>query len=121
MRFTLQAISLLLATIFGIFLGIDTAEKNMQKMQGYEGAPRALQITPENGRVEISVLGHVYETENPLPKEKVAKKVEQTESEEEDSEEKNLLSRIGNGVGQGLEHGTRRALEALVSLLDQGP
>ncbi len=118
MRFTLQAISLLLATIFGIFLGIDTAEKNMQKMQGSEGAPRALQITPENGRLEISVLGHVYESENPLPKEKVTKKMEQTNFVEK-SQEENLLSRIGNGVGQGLEQGTRKALEALVSLLDQ--
>lgn len=116
MRFTMQVISLLLAVIFGIFLGIDTAERNIQKMQGSEGAPRAVQITPENGRVEIAVLGHVYEAENPMPKEKKKQVKNKVEQQIETGE--SLFSRFGNEVGLGLEKGTRKALELLVSLLD---
>ncbi len=56
MRVWVQIIGLLAMLVFGIFIGMDVAERNMQKMQGIEGCARAIQITPQEGKIEISRL-----------------------------------------------------------------
>jgi hypothetical protein len=61
-----RIVGLLLMLLIGMAIGINAAEENMQKMQGLEGAPRAIQITPKNGRIEIAVLGQVVRTDNPV-------------------------------------------------------
>ncbi|SFJ09608.1 Protein of unknown function [Thermoflavimicrobium dichotomicum] len=91
--------SLIVVFILGIAFGINVAEKNMQKIQGIEGAPKAIQVTPVNGKVEIAVLGEVVQTENPIKQvnqEKVAevKKVVEAKS--------SWLSQVGNTIGSGL-------------------
>ncbi|WP_229751881.1 DUF3679 domain-containing protein [Marinithermofilum abyssi] len=117
-----QVFTLMMVLMFGLFLGIDTAEQNIQKIQGSQGAPRAVQITPENGRVEIAVLGHVYEAENPVKKEEEREpKVKKGESSQVSSrslEESSWMAQVSNQVGQGLRQGTRKALDEVVGWLD---
>jgi hypothetical protein len=115
MRWTAQVTVLLLVLMFGVFLGIDTAEQNIQKIQGNEGAPRAVQITPENGRVEISVMGHVMETENPVSKENIQRVKQVKRSVEQDS---GMLAEMGNEMGNGIRQGARKAIEMIVGWLD---
>jgi hypothetical protein len=121
-RLMFQVFTLMMVLMFGLFLGIDTAEQNMQKIQGSQGAPRAVQITPENGRVEISVLGHVYEAENPVNKEEEREpKVKEGDSSQVSSrslEESSWMAQMSNQVGQGLRQGTRKALDAVVGWLE---
>lgn len=116
MRWMVQIMGLVGMLILGIFLGIDGAEKNIQKMQGTEGAPRAIQIIPQDdGRIEISVLGQVVETKNPVEqvdKEKV-EIVTQTVKEET-----NHLATMGNQVGQGMREVTRKIVEIIFSWVD---
>ena len=86
--------------LVGIFLGIDSAERNIQEMEGQQGAPRAIHITPENGRVEIAVLGQVYDAEPPpVPPEPEQVKEEVQEAA---ASGKNLLGQVGNQVGHGI-------------------
>jgi len=62
-------------------------------MEGSEGAPRAIHITPENGRVEIAVMGQVYDAEPPVDppeSEQVKEEVQQAASTG-----KNLLGQVG--------------------------
>ncbi|MBN2908562.1 DUF3679 domain-containing protein [Polycladomyces sp. WAk] len=115
MRWAAQVTALLLVLMFGVFLGIDTAEQNIQKIQGNEGAPRAVHITPENGRVEISVMGHVVETENPVSEKNVQRVKQVKRSVEENS---GILAKMGNEMGSGIREGARKAIEVIVGWLD---
>lgn len=104
--------------LIGIFLGIDSAEQNIHKMEGAQGAPRAIHITPENGRVEIAVMGQVYDAEAPVDSpepEQVKEEIQQAADSG-----KNLLGQVGNQVGHGIRLGTRKALEVVVGWLNPG-
>lgn len=112
-----QVMTLMLVLMFGIFLGIDTAERNIQKIQGSEGAPRAVQITPENGRVEIAVLGHVYETDVP------EEAVEETKEEVEEvktvvNQQGSWLAQAGNRTGHHVRETARKVVTALADLVE---
>jgi len=114
-RFFLQVTALTMMLLLGVFLGIDSAERNIQKMEGAQGAPRAIHITPGNGRVEITVMGQVYDAKTPVdlsePK-RVKEEIQQAATTG-----KNLLGMVGNQVGQGIRAGTRKALEVVVGWL----
>jgi hypothetical protein len=101
-RVMLQCCCLIIMLMVGIGIGISHAEKNMQAMQGTEGAPRAIQITPTaQGRIEIAVLGQTVETEHPASvatQEKVVAQVRQGT---------NLMAAMGNEVGAGIRQFTR--------------
>jgi hypothetical protein len=108
MRLAVQMMTLVFMLIVGIVLGIDSAEKNMQEMQGIQGAPRAIQITPQNGRIEIAVLGQVMETPNPVRE--VAPQ-HLAKVEEKVKESSTILATIGNGMGSGLREAARKVVE----------
>jgi hypothetical protein len=110
MRGMVQLLTLTLMLVIGIFVGIDTAEKNIQKMQGIEGAPQAIQVTPVNGKVEITVLGHNIQTQNPLSNVD-GKKIEQVK--ETVQQGGSFLSEVGNWIGTGIRDSTRKMLEAV--------
>ncbi|MBA4493121.1 DUF3679 domain-containing protein [Paenactinomyces guangxiensis] len=114
MRVTIQIIGLACMFILGIFLGIDSAEKNMHKMQGTEGGPRAIQITPQDGKIEIAVLGQVVETKNPVKQ--AEEKVEEVSGKAE--AKSNRLAAIGNEVGTGMREITRKVVELLFSWVE---
>jgi hypothetical protein len=110
-RVWVQIISLIGMLIIGVFLGIDSAEKNMQKMQGTEGAPRAIQITPQqNGRIEIAVLGEVVEAKNPVHKVDGKKMKIVSESVKEGT---NYLAVMGNQVGTGMRTLSRKVVDLI--------
>lgn len=116
-----QVMTLLLVLMFGIFLGIDTAERNIQKIQGSEGASRAVQITPENGRIEIAVLGHVYETE--VAEETMEEAVEETEERVEEAKtvanrHGSWLAQAGNRTGLYVRDAARKVVSALVNMIE---
>lgn len=117
-----QVMALMLVLMFGIFLGIDTAERNIQKIQGSEGAPRAVQITPENGKIEIAVLGNVYETD--VSDEVVEEEEEKKEGEQEKEGKQVLnhqgswLAKTGNQTGQQVREAARKLLESLVAKVE---
>jgi hypothetical protein len=101
--------------VMGIVIGIDVAEKNIQRIQGVEGAPRAIQVTPVNGKVEIAVLGQVIQTTNPIEKIN-GKKVGQVTKVVQ--EQGSLVARVSNEVGDGIRRTTRDLLETFFSLFD---
>lgn len=119
MRLLIQASALMMVLMFGIFLGIDTAEQNIHRNQGSEGAPRAVHITPQDGRVEIAVLGHVYQTESPVM---INRELEEKNGSEEapkgetspvDSDD-SWLTVAGNQAGEGIKKTTRKALDQVL-------
>ncbi|OYD07647.1 DUF3679 domain-containing protein [Paludifilum halophilum] len=123
MQLMIRVFALMLVLMFGIFLGIDTAERNIQNIQGSQGATRAVQITPnDEGRVEIAVLGHVYETETPPeePEEvdsgEKEEKAESTEREQVESD--NWLAEAGNQTGTGMRKVSRKVLDYVVGLME---
>lgn len=124
MKWMAQAAALLLVMMFGVFLGIDTAEQNIQKIQGNEGAPQAVHITPENGGVEISVMGHVVETGNPVPQKNIQqpqKNTQQVKQVKRSVEQGGgMLAEVGNEMGNGIRQGARKAIEMIVGWLNSG-
>lgn len=120
MRMLIQVSALTMVLMFGIFLGIDTAEQNIHRNQGSEGAPRAVHITPQDGRVEIAVLGHVYQTESPVViQEKQDKgpspdESTQVETPPTDPDDSGWLTTAGNQAGEGIKQATRKAIEQVV-------
>lgn len=133
MRWMIQSVSLLVMLILGIFLGIDSAEKNMQKIQGTEGAPRAIQVTPMDGKIQIQVLGkdvissksnHLFEDKTStsqtiqFPESKSSNTVTQAPSLPESKIEvvtsngsSSTLAQFGNDLGGGLKSTTRKILD----------
>jgi len=110
-----QVLALMMVLLFGIFLGIDTAEQNMHRMQGSAGAPRAVHITPDEGQVEISVLGHVYETESPVvvdrKEDKEKKEKPKTEEEKPAANSGSWLAQAGNQTGTRIKDATRKIMD----------
>ncbi|WP_164491753.1 DUF3679 domain-containing protein [Staphylospora marina] len=82
--------------LIGMAIGVNAAEKNMQEMQGLDGAARAIQITPKDGRIEIAVLGQNVQTMSPVP-EADPEKVRQAVSKVRESG--NVLATLLNHVG----------------------
>ncbi|PTX64840.1 uncharacterized protein DUF3679 [Melghirimyces profundicolus] len=124
MRLMIQVLALMMVLMFGIFLGIDTAEQNIHRMQGSPEAPRAVHITPDDGGVEISVLGHVYETDSPVV---INREPEEEEKKEPEEAEKpppsapadgSWLSRAGNQTGEGLKSVTRNVLNHVAGWIE---
>lgn len=117
MRAPIQLIGLGVMLIIGIFLGIDTAEKNIQKMEGVEGASRAIQITPQqNGKIEIAVMGQVVETKSPVenlddPKIKEASEKVKGTIRNETSQ----LAMVGNQAGTVIREMTQKLIESIFS------
>lgn len=89
-------------------MGIDSAEKNIQKMQGIDGAPRAIQLTSKGDKLQINVLGQVVETKH-LDGAKFAKVQESISTSE------NILSNIGNTIGSNMRYYSRMMLGSLFS------
>ncbi|MFD1406885.1 DUF3679 domain-containing protein [Kroppenstedtia eburnea] len=118
MRLLIQVLALTMVLMFGIFLGIDTAEQNIHRNQGSEGAPRAVHITPRDGRVEIAVLGHVYQTESPVviqeEQEPGPQEPSQAEPAPTDPGDSGWLTTAGNQAGEGIKQATRKAIEQVV-------
>lgn len=107
MRWILQFALLCFVLLFGVFFGIDKAEQNMQAIQGTGGTERVLEVTvPEDGKMEISVLGEAYETEQPI-------------SEAQFAKGKNFFSHLGNKIGEGLQWIARQTLNRFFELVDK--
>ncbi len=101
---------LLVIFVFGVVFGMNVAEQNLHKMQGIEGAPKAIQVTPVNGKVEIAVLGETIQTENPI------KKVEQTDSEDKvpsQVDSRSWLTEAASILGGSLRMLTRTILDLI--------
>ncbi|TCS94780.1 DUF3679 domain-containing protein [Hazenella coriacea] len=117
MRASIQLLGLGIMLIIGIFLGIDTAEKNIQKLEGVEGSPRAIQITPQqNGKIEISVMGQVVETKNPvenLDDQKIKEASQKVKGTIQN--ETSQLALVGNHAGTAIRQITRKLVESIFS------
>ncbi|SDY66224.1 DUF3679 domain-containing protein [Thermoactinomyces sp. DSM 45892] len=142
MRWMIQSVSLLVMLILGIFLGVDSAEKNMQKMQGTEGAPRAVQVTPTDGKVQIQVLGKdvilnkndsLFEDPSSSPSESStptpAPESEKPKAQSSSSPQPNAdaamsggssLAQFGNELGGGLKTTTRKVLDFMFGWTSNG-
>lgn len=115
--------------ILGIFLGIDSAEKNIQKMQGTEGAPRAIQVTPVDGKIQIQVLGQEIiantlgsssqnkEVQSSTSSSKEKKQISTEQSSKINTTTVDLnthtssLAQMGNNIGDGVRSTTRKLLD----------
>lgn len=117
LRASIQLIGLGIMLIIGIFLGIDTAEKNIQKLEGVEGSPRAIQIIPqENGKIEIAVMGQVVETKNPVEKLDDSKLKETSQKMKGTIQnETSQLAMVGNQIGTVIREITQKLVESIFS------
>lgn len=107
MSWVLRISGFVIALMMGIYIGIHMAEKNMHHMQGTEGAPKAIQITPgKDGKIEISVLGQVVETKK--PGEKYQQQV--IELKNQVTEGTNQWSDLGNYIGHEVRETARGLL-----------
>jgi hypothetical protein len=107
MAFLLRIALFLLIFVSGIYIGIHIAEENMHQLHGMEGAPKAIQITPQkDGKVEISVLGQVVEAENKT--EDYQKQVHQITKQI--ANETNQWSDLGNTIGNTVSQTARNLL-----------
>lgn len=104
----MRIIGLVVILLVGVFIGIDSAENNIQKMQGIEGAPKAIQLTPKADKLQINVLGQVVETKH-LDSAKVA------EVQHSITHGENILSNIGNAIGSDMRFYSRMMLSSLFS------
>jgi hypothetical protein len=104
LRFLLLGVLLLI----GVFVGIDIAESNIQKMQGIEGAAKAIQVSTKPDHLEVNVLGQVVKA-HAIDAAKV-EKVQQTLNDSE-----NIISNIGNSIGSNLRYYSRMMLGTIFS------
>ncbi|MBD1371136.1 DUF3679 domain-containing protein [Hazenella sp. IB182357] len=111
MRELLKIGAFVVVLLIGVFLGVYSAEKNMQKMAGIEGATRTIQITPQGDKVEISVLGQDIKAENPVENVEPVKEVVEMQGSK--------LAVIGNQIGNHLRTGARKAIEFMVGWMGQ--
>ena len=116
MRVFIRIASMFVIMILGIFLGIDFAEKNIQKLQGTEGAPRSIQITPRDGKLEISVMGRSVETTNPIENLDI-ENFDKESVEETTNQELDRLINAGNTIGNSLKEVTRTVVDFLTNWL----
>ncbi|MGA8943132.1 MAG: DUF3679 domain-containing protein [Thermoactinomyces sp.] len=111
MRVWVQVIGLFTMLVLGIFVGIDLAERNMHKMQGTEGAARAIQIEPKDGKVEISVFGQAIE-----PQKWDIQVTDQNDSAQIAQPSKdgtNYLALVGNYMGTAIRQFLRKVADLL--------
>ncbi|SHE65352.1 hypothetical protein SAMN05444392_102234 [Seinonella peptonophila] len=108
-------VSMVAMLCVGVFVGIDSAEKNIHKLQGAEGAPRAIQITPQNGKVEIALLGNVVTTQNPA---KAISPKQVIEAKKQVQGKTNQLAQLGNQVGSGIRQSARKLLSVIFGWID---
>jgi hypothetical protein len=101
---------LLVIFIFGVVIGMNVAEQNLHKMQGIEGAPKAIQVTPVDGKVEIAVLGETIKTENPIQK---LEKPNQGKKDPTQVDSKSWLTEAGSTIGNSLRIITRTILDLI--------
>lgn len=92
--------------LIGVFVGIDVAEKNIQKMQGIEGATRAIHVSTKSDHLEVNVLGQVVKA-NAIDEAKM-EKMQQTLDHGE-----NIVSNIGNTIGSNLRYYSRMMLGSI--------
>ncbi|MBO8171454.1 MAG: DUF3679 domain-containing protein [Bacillaceae bacterium] len=125
MKLAFQFFFLVSILLFGVLLGIDTAEKGIRRIDGNPGASGAFHIKRVDGnRIELEVLGQTIVTDrsgNPISQQET----EQTEPKKEPvipqeqaepaPRETSWLSRIGNQLGDWLSTNTRRGLEWLIT------
>lgn len=108
MPFYLRVLMFGIVLITGIYIGIHMAEGNMQQMQGTEGAPKAIHITPQkDGKIEISILGQVVETKKPT--DVYEKQVNQLKDQM--INETNYWSDLGNFIGNQVRESARGLLQ----------
>lgn len=102
MRMVMTISGMVMMLFIGVLMGINSAENHIQKLQGMEGETKAIQITPQDGKIEIEVLGQTMQAKNPVPQEKIEAIKQVSES--------NALGEIGNQMGIGLRETTRKLL-----------
>lgn len=102
MRMVMIISGMVVMLFTGVLMGIHSAESHIQKLHGTEGETKAIQITPQDGKIEIEVLGQTVQAKNPVPHQKIEaiKQVSQS----------NALGEIGNQMGIGLRETTRKLL-----------
>lgn len=110
----LRVFFLLGVLLAGVYIGIHIAEQNIQELQGTEGTTKAIQITPKDGKIEISVLGQVVKTKNPVEEVDQQKVIEM---KDQVTQETDRLSSLGNFLGTEVRQGARELLGWMFSWL----
>lgn len=95
---------LVIMMIVGICVGVNMAEKNIHQLQGIEGAPQSIQITPRNGKLEITMMGKSV-VETSIDEQKI------TEVTAQAQQEVGRIMTIGNWIGSGMRDMTRTVID----------
>ncbi|CAM5793842.1 MULTISPECIES: DUF3679 domain-containing protein [Brevibacillus] len=100
MNVTVKLTGLLFVLLIGVVLGLQTAERGIQKVSGMpEQPPQTFSIKKiDNGKMEIAVMGKQVQT---APGQVV-----------------NYMSNAGQSLGQIVKDGARVAIEWLASIFD---
>jgi hypothetical protein len=110
-RFTTMVMFVGFILLFGVIIGINTAEEGIRHIEGVppNSGQRAFSIQSQNGQVGIDVLGKTYQHELPDAKTWQALK-------EKQKDHISFLSRIANEMGQMIRNGTKNGLEWLLQV-----
>lgn len=111
MRMVMIISGMVVMLFAGVVMGIHSAENHIQKLHGTEGETKAIQITPQDGKIEIEVLGQTVQAKNPVPQEKIEAMKQVSES--------NVLGEMGNQMGIGLRETTRKLLGAVFAWMGE--
>lgn len=105
-----RIVGLVIMMIVGICVGVNMAEKNIHQLQGTEGAPQSIQITPRNGKLEITMMGQSV-VEAPIDEQKI------TEVTEQAQQGVGRIVTVGNWIGSGIKDVTRAVIDWVTNWL----
>ena len=92
-KFILKVSTLLFLLFFGVILGMQLANQNMKKMQGYDDPKMYEALTidkQEDGEINATVLGRQVSTTD----------LEEKKEEMEEWKAFNMLSSVGKGISE---------------------
>ncbi len=101
-KFTFQIVLLVMILLFGVFLGMDTAEKGIYSIEGMPSAPtQSFEMEKlDDESIQVSVFGK-----------SIANTVSVAPSED-------FISGLGNNIGLFITEATRTGVDFLLGLLE---
>lgn len=107
-RFTTMLMLVGLVLLFGVIIGINTAEEGISRVEGLpDGQPKAFAIQSEHGQVDVAVLGKTYQSALPDKQSLQVIKNKQADSI-------TLLGSLVNHVGTTIRDGARNGMSWLL-------
>ena len=119
-RFTFKFVFIVSLLLFGMLMGMNLAEKGIYEVTGNDQSPESFQISQNENQLEVKVLGNSYVSDLPSPDiiEEEADVIQENNNVESIKSDINLISSVGNKLGNLLHAGTEKGLTIISKLID---